>query len=339
MIFKSVQIDQYVKTQDKNIRSILIYGSNEGLIRDTVKRITQSICEDLTDAFRISKLLGTDLSTDIGLLYGEFNSQSLLGGRRVIIVNEAGNDLSKHIRKMLDESPKEGNLLILVGSSSLNKKSSLVRLAEESSDMASFACYEDKEEDIRGMLKKMGLTFEPAAIQLLCGRLSGDHMINQQELNKLATYMGTSKNVTIEIVNNIISDTSDSSLEDIYYSTFSGKKNEALSYYSRYLYVGNEASSVARGLNFHLQKLLFCQGEIEKGKTADQAMQQLIPRIIFYRAESFKHQLYDWKRDKILRAMELVYEAEKNCKTTNMPAEEIVSLLLLRLASAAKRNG
>lgn len=86
-------------------------------------------------------------------------------------------------------------------------------------------------------------------------------------------------------------------------------------------------------------KLLICQAGIENGETVDRAMQRLVPRIIFYRADAFKRQLSAWKRDKLLRGLEMLYAAEKDCKTTNMPAIEIVSMLLLRMSAAAKRQG
>ena len=320
MIFKSVQVDGFVKKPDEKIRAVLVYGSNDGLRRDTVKRLAAAVCPDLNDPFRAAELAGGDLAADIGVLYGEFNGQSLTGGRRVIIVNDAGNDLTKAIRKMLDESPNTGNLLILSGAGSLNKKSSLVKLAEDSEDMAAVACYEDKNEDICSVLKSMGMTFEPAAVQLLCSRLSGDRMVNLNELEKLATYMGTAKNVTAEIVGKIISDASDAALDDIYYAALGGDKVKALSFY-------------------HLMKLLVCRAGIENGESVDRAMQRLMPRIIFYRTDAFKQQLSYWSRDKLLRALEMLYAAEKDCKTTNMPAAEVVSMLLLRLAAAAKRQG
>ena len=297
MIFKSVQVDGFVKKPDEKIRAVLVYGSNDGLRRDTVKRLA------------------------------------------VIIVNDAGNDLTKAIRKMLDESPNTGNLLILSGAGSLNKKSSLVKLAEDSEDMAAVACYEDKNEDICSVLKSMGMTFEPAAVQLLCSRLSGDRMVNLNELEKLATYMGTAKNVTAEIVGKIISDASDAALDDIYYAALGGDKVKALSFYTRYVNEGNEPAAVVRGLTYHLMKLLVCRAGIENGESVDRAMQRLMPRIIFYRTDAFKQQLSYWSRDKLLRALEMLYAAEKDCKTTNMPAAEVVSMLLLRLAAAAKRQG
>ena len=278
MIFKSVQVDGFVKKTDEKIRAVLVYGSNDGLRRDTVKRLAAAVCPDLNDPFRAAELAGGDLAADVGTLYGDFN-------------------------------------------------------------MAAVACYEDKNEDICSVLKSMGMTFEPAAVQLLCSRLSGDRMVNLNELEKLATYMGTAKNVTAEIVGKIISDASDAALDDIYYAALGGDKVKALSFYTRYVNEGNEPAAVVRGLTYHLMKLLVCRAGIENGESVDRAMQRLMPRIIFYRTDAFKQQLSYWSRDKLLRALEMLYAAEKDCKTTNMPAAEVVSMLLLRLAAAAKRQG
>lgn len=125
------------------------------------------------------------------------------------------------------------------------------------------------------------MTFEPAAVQLLCSRLSGDRMVNLNELEKLATYMGTAKNVTAEIVGKIISDASDAALDDIYYAALGGDKVKALSFYTRYVNEGNEPAAVVRGLTYHLMKLLVCRAGIENGESVDRAMQRLMPRIIF----------------------------------------------------------
>ncbi len=339
MIFKSVQVDNFIKKPDEKIRAVLVYGNNDGLVRGTVKRLAKSVCSDLNDAFRVAELAGGDLVADIGILYGEFNGQSLIGGRRVVIVNDAGNDLTKSLRKMLDESPVTGNLLVLSGAGSLNRKSSLVKLAEESADMASFACYEDKKKDICSVLRNMGLTFEPAVEQLLCSRLSGDRMVNLNELEKLATYMGTAKNVTTADVVKIISDASDSSAEDIYYAALDGDKAGALAFFTHYINEGNEPVAVVRALMYHMMKLLICRAGMENGESTDRVMQRLVPRIIFYRANAFKRQLAAWSREKLLRAFEMLYSAEKDCKTTNMPAVEIVSMMLLRISAAAKRQG
>jgi DNA polymerase-3 subunit delta len=203
--------------------------------------------------------------------------------------------------------------------------------------MGCFACYEDKNENIYQILRGMGMTFEPAAIQLLCSKLSNDRMVNLMELDKLATYMGDAKNVTPDVISKIISDASNSSTEDICYAALEGDKAKAVNYYNKYINEGNDAVSVVRTIMYHFMKLLVCQADIENGETVDKAMQRLMPKVIFYREDSFKKQLTAWRRDKILKALELLYEAERDCKTTDMPAQEIVSMTILKLTAAVRR--
>lgn len=335
MILKPLQIDNFIKNPDKNIKAILVYGTNDGLILDTAKRLARSICSDLTDAFQVSDILGEDIVGDFGRLCGDYNSQSLMGGRRVVMVRDVTDAITKDLRKMLAES-KSDNLLIL-SSGTLNNSSSLVKFFKEGENIALISCYEDKNEDIYNVLKTLGLTFPPASIQLLYSRLSGDRMINMAELEKLKTYMGDSKEVTPEIITKVISDQSESGTDDICYAVFEGDRAKADSLYLKYLKEGNDAFSVARALSNHAFKLLTCIAGVESGETADKAIQRLVPKLIFYRVDSFKQQLKMWNKDKILRVTELLYETEKNCKTTGMPTEEIVGMTILQLSGAARK--
>lgn len=335
MIFKSGQVESYIKKPDSRIKAFLVFGNNDGLVLDTAKKIARSICPDLDDAFQVAELSGEDVAADFGKLYGEYNGQSLMGGRRVIMVRDAGNQISKELRKMLDDSNSE-NLLILYAND-LNKKSSLVKLAEGSDDIACVGCYEDKDEDIYNALKTMGLTFDPTALRMLYARLSGDRMINLAELDKLKIYMGDAKTVTADIVDKVISDQSDSSTDDICYAAMGGNRAKAESLYQKYVNEGNEPVSVVRALVYHVLKLLTCQAVMERKAGVDAAVKQLVPPIIFYRVDAFKEQLRLWNRDKLLRVLGLLYEAEKDCKTTGMPTEEIVSMTLMKVAGAARR--
>lgn len=335
MIFKALQVDSFIKKADKSIKAILVYGSNDGLVLDSVKRLARSVCADLNDAFQVADISGDDVANDFGKLCAEYNAQSLMGGRRVIIVRDVPNQLSKDVRKMLDES-KTDNLLLMYAND-LNKKSALVKLAETSDDMASYACYEDKNEDIYNVLKTTGLTFDPPAIQFLCSRLSNDRMINLSEIEKLKTYMGDAKNVTIDIVAKVISDQSNSSAEDICYATMKGNREQADKLLIKYLAEGNDAVSVVKSLKYHVMRLLQCAAGLENGESEDEALKRLVPKLMFYRVDDFKLQLRKWKKDKLLSALDVLYDVEKDCKTTGMPSEDIVGRMLLRLAGAANR--
>ena len=224
MQFKQAQIDKYLKKPDDVLRCAVIYGSNEGLQAEYVKKFTTAVCPDPYDPFRVVYLNGSDVNGDPGILFGEYNGQSLMGGRRVVIVRDGDNNLTKHVKALLENNVSD--TLLIVSSGSLNKKSSLVRLAEENENMAAIACYEDRDEDIfnstRAKFIENGITIGNEALQLLCARLSNDRMSNSGEIEKLITYLGDHKNVTVEDVQKIISDASSSSGDDVCFAAAGG---------------------------------------------------------------------------------------------------------------------
>jgi hypothetical protein len=58
---------------------------------------------------------------------------------------------------------------------------------------------------------------------------------------------------------------------------------------------------------------------------------------MFYRYDMGTSQLSVWSRDRLFDVIELLYKAEKDCKTTNMPVMDIVTYMVLTLLSAASK--
>ena len=339
MIYKQVQIDRFLKKPDTSLKVVVIYGTNDGLIAEYVKNFAKAIVPDINDAFQVSNLLWENISSDIGLLAGEYGAQSLMGGRRVVIVQEVDNNLTKPLKAMLDTV--NSDTLLILSSTSLNKKSSLVSLAEERDDFALIPCYEDRDEAVFATAKQMfidgGYTINNEALQLLCSRLSNDRKSNISEIEKLMIYMGTRKNITNDDVIQVISDNSAASGDDVCYFTASGQTEKALQSYNKILNEGSEPASIIRNLMYHFMKILSSVAQMEKGETLDSAVAKITPPIIFFRKNSFKTQVSMWKKERLLSVMELLYKAERDCKTTGMPAEEIVSYTIMQISSAAAK--
>ena len=339
MIYKQAQIEKYLKKPDNQIKVFLVYGSNEGLQAEYVKNLTASICLDIHDAFQVVYFNCSDILTDSSTLFAEYASQSLLGGRRVIVIKDADNNLTKHLKSMLETITSD--TLVIISASNLNKKSSLVVLAESNDDMATIACYEDRDEDIystiRNKLVENGFTIGNEALKILCARLSNDRKTNLGEIEKLITYMGSKKDISQSDIENCVSDTSASSSDDVAYYSAGGDSEKAQKAYRKMINEGNEPISIIRTLTYHFQKLLTVLSYVENGETIDKAIYKLTPRIIFFREPAFKRQLSFWKKDKLLGVIELLYKCEKDCKTSNMPVEEIVSYTIMQISSAASK--
>lgn len=343
MIFKPAQLDRYIKNPDKAIKGFVVYGANEGLQAETVKALIKTVSKDINDPFQVVYLNGVDVNSDAGLLFGEYGAQSLMGGKRVIVVQDADNNLTKHLKSMLETVVSDA--LLVIYSSSLNKKSSLVALAESRDDFGVFACYEDRDEDVfstvRQILIEGGYRIGNEALQLMCSRLSNDRKSNLSEINKLMVYKGELKEITVEDVKESICDQSASSNEDVCYYAASGNikgnMEKALKAYRKLLNEGNEPIAVVRSLIYHFMKLVACLAIVEKGETIDKAIYKLTPRIMFFRESSFKQQMSLWKKDKLFAVLELLYKCEKDCKTTNIPADDVVSYAIMQIASEAAR--
>lgn len=339
MNFKPADITRYFKNPDLNIKCVVIFGSNEGMIADYAKQFALTVCPDLNDAFQVVYMSMDSLDKDIGQLYGEYNARSLMGGRRVIIIRDAGNALTSHLKSLLNQT--QSDTLIVITSSSLTTKSSLVALAKERSDFALISCYDDREENIYSFAKeyliKNGTTISADAMQLLCMRLSNDRKASQGELDKLITYLGTRRNIEIEDIRTVISDTSCSSSEDLCYYTAGGQIAKALDSLRELLNEGGEPVSLVRSLTYHFLKLLNGAAAIEKGQSADSYVSSLKPPVMFFRKADFIQQLRIWKRQSLLDVLELLYHGERDCKTTNLPAAEILSYAIMQIAGAARK--
>ena len=340
MIYKQAQLDGYIKKTAPEIKAFLLYGTNEGLINELGKKLALTVTPNLTDAFCVVNLSWEEVKSDVGLLASEYNAISLMGDRRVIILRNADNDLTKALKEILPDS-KSDTLLIIYGGANLNNKSSLVTFASSSNFMASFGCYDDREKDIssstRSFLIENNITYKTDAFELLCSRLSSDRKFNQNELEKLITYVGTKKHIEVKDVKEIIFDQSSLNTDDLCFYTFSGEKNMALKSLNNLLSENVEPVQIIRSLIYHTNTLLKGKALIEKGEKSRTAIEKLISKRLFYRYDAGAKQIDLWSKDRLFDIIELLYKAEKSCKTTNIPNNEYLSYTILTLVSAASK--
>lgn len=339
MNFKFAQLENFCRNPKPEIKCLILFGNNEGEMSIWLKKCAEAVCGSMEDAFRCAVLEMDGISKDGREIYAEFHEQSLMGGRRAVVVKNADNTLAALLKTMIPET-KSDNLLLLI-SSSLNTKSSLISWAKDRNDVVICGCYEEREENIAesaaAMLKARGLFADMATLQVLCSRLSPDGKINQSEIDKLAMYLGERKNVTPADVRAAVSDVAGANFEDLSYYTAGGDVLKAGAMYTRLIKEGEEPAVIIRQVAYHFSKLLGCVSETERGKTQEEALKTLRPPLMFYRKAAFLRQLKLWNRERLLGALTLLYDCERDCKTTNFPAEQCAGYALLRLSGAVKK--
>ena len=339
MNYKDTDIVRYLKSPDLGIKCVVIYGTNEGKVSEYCSQFAKTVCENLNDAFRVVSLNMDLINKDVGVLFGEYNAQSLLGGRRVIIVKDVTDVITKHLKTLFEEN--KSDTLLILSSSSLNTKSSLVLLGKDRPDFAVIGCYEDREKDIKSFVReyliKNQITISEEATDLLCARLSNDKKANLGEMDKLITYLGTRRNIEIDDIKIAICDTSCSSVEDLSYFIGTGQTQKAIESYKQLINEGLEPVTIVRSISNHFLNLLNYSYNLSQGKRADEIIASIRPPVMFYRKDDLRLQINIWNKSSVLDAVALLYQCEKDCKTTNFPAQEILSYTIMQLCGASKK--
>src|SRR6185437_13779323 len=141
MIIKSHEADRYTGNPPKDLRIALVYGPDAGLVQERAEKLLKSVVPDLTDPFNVSDLSEAVLLNDPARLADEAAAISMMGGRRVVRVRGASNDLADLFESFLDDPP--GDALVVVEAGDLNKGTGLRKLFEADKAAAAIACYAD----------------------------------------------------------------------------------------------------------------------------------------------------------------------------------------------------
>jgi len=173
MIVRARDADRFVARPPPQLVAALLFGPDQGLVRERARLLAQTVVSDLSDPFRVAELEESTLESDPARIWDEAAALSMTGGRRVVRVRGAGNALSGDFERFLAEPV--GDALIVVEAGDLAKNASLRRVFEEADNAAAIGCYLDSIEDleslVRAQLKTAGHSIEDEALQYAVERL------------------------------------------------------------------------------------------------------------------------------------------------------------------------
>ena len=332
------KIDPFIRSPDPDVRAILIYGPDGGLIRERSDVLARQIVDDLDDPFRVVELDPASLKDDPARFADEAAAIAMTGGRRVLRLRPAGDQQADVIASFLTDPL--GDTLILVEAGELPPRSKLRKLFESSKIAAALPCFPDEgsalDKVITETASALGLDMEPAALRYLAAVLGGDRLMTRSEIEKLALYMGDEKRVTLAHVEACIGDSSILTLDGIAIAATGGDMAAVERGLARAYLEGAVAIPVLRAAARHLQRLHLLAGAKERGDSIDRAIKSMRPPLHFKLEKALSAQSRNWPTARVARAMEIVLEAERDCKTTGLPAEAICSRALMRVAWAAR---
>ena len=329
----------FLERPDPRLRCVLLYGPDQGLARERADILTRGVVENVRDPFLVVELIGASLRGDPARLADEAAALTFTGGRRVVRVRDATDGVTSVFKDFFAES-RDG-AFVVVEAGQLGSRSSLRRLFESAANAAAIPCYADDArslgEVIVETLERHGLSAPADVLAYLADNLGADRMMTRNELEKVALYKGEPGALTLRDVMACVGDGAATSLDAVALAAASGDGPDLDRAMRRAFMEGVSPVAVLRAAARHFLRLHLASGLMAQGQSLDQAMAALKPRVIYPVAERFRSQLRRWPAERLARALDILTEAELECKSTGRPPEVMCGRALMRIAQAAPR--
>jgi len=331
------RIADFLRRPPADLAGALLYGPDGGLVRERADQLAATACPDLKDPFRVSDLAAAALAGDPARLADELAALSLVGGRRVVRVREAGDALAPLLEAAL--AGTRGDSLLVIEAGELPPRSALRKFCEAAPGIAAIPCYADSGRDLAAVVREtLGahrITVAADALSYLVAHLGNDRGVTRSELEKLALYAGDGGRVGLADAIACIGDSTALSVEELLNAVASGDLAGIEAMLERCL---EEQSPIGllRAAQRHFQRLHATAGRIAAGAGMEEALRALRPPLFFKLQDSFKAQLAFWPPRRAAAALAALTEAELQGKRAILPQETIVRDALLTIARRAR---
>jgi DNA polymerase-3 subunit delta len=326
-------IDNFIKNTISNISAILVYGPDNGLVKERVKAITSKILPGNIDSLRLIEFSYEKIKDDLRPLIDNIFSLNLSRQKLLIRVSNCAPAIAATLSEALNNYKGENVILLYAGD--LAPTSSLRKFFENSKKHVSIACYKDEQATIKKLiinkLNQHGYNISPLALQAMENFIGGDRMLILNEIEKLITYMGEHKNISLDDISSVITNSNIVTIDDFCQNIAQKKPAQAVQLFQSLMAENISLIALLRSLNKYFLRLYQVKFATMKNIPIAQAMNQLNPPVFFKNAVSFQNHLKIWTINELTNAIKIFAELEAKCKKTGVPAELICEHHFLKL--------
>lgn len=334
---RPAELQRFIASGCRGVPLILVFGPDEGAGRTRIRALTETLLGKEPDPLMVQTLEAETINDDPARLLDEANAIGMFGGRRVIIVQQAGKLQKAAWQALLETPPMDST--VLFQADDLAKTSPLRVAFEQNPRYAAIACYAPSRQDLQELIdlrmREAGLSITPAARAYLADLLGTDLALSEMEIEKLVLYCRGGLAVEVDDIDAAIADASDQSGSEPIDRAFEGKLEEIEAVALRSFREGINASAIlALALNhaMMLKRLVNSKdsGGIESAMRAE--------RIFYKRQDRVRSQIRIWDHQGLVRAIETLATAQDQARRTAALEDTVTIRALWSIALAARRR-
>lgn len=348
ILSKRQDVERFLKDPTADIRAVVIYGRDRGVVRDRADQLAKRLFERPDDPFDTAQLTEGDLDASPGKLEEELSALSMMGGRRLVRLRlmgekggpdkQAAEALTRHVEGQLNP-----DAFFLVEAGALGRESGLRKAAEKAPGCAVIPCYEDEPGDVarlvRENLGKDGVSLSTEALAMFVARMPKERGVARQEIERLALFLGPGSGVTAtpKDLEEFLGVEPEASLSDAAADAFGGRLGEAQAGLRRAAAEGEAGPAAIRAIGMYLGRLRRTLTLAKSGAGLQEAAKA---SGVFWKNErEFLRQARAWTLADLDKLQPEVLAADRACKTAGSPDQLIAERLALQIAGRARRLG
>jgi DNA polymerase-3 subunit delta len=312
----------------------LIFGPDGGLVAERALALVKGAIGGTDDAFRYAEI------NDASRLLEEATAASLMGGRRVVRLRDAGEGAVKPVEALLKIS---NDALVILEAGDLTPKSKLRALAEKSASMASIACYTVDAQQLPRVvterLRAEGVAMDAQAAAWVGNNIAGEEGVIRQTVELLVLYAGADKRLGLEDVRAALPDGGESSIGEAIDAALTGDTAGTDRAVTLAYDEGVSPVAIVRVLLGELMRLKVMAAAVAEMGSVSDAVSAMRPPVFFKKVPVVTKALGLWREPALAQAISAALMAEVACKSTHVPDEAYCRQMMLGLASRARNAG
>ena len=293
MIIKSFEVD---KIKSKNYKSILLYGVNQGLKEELIKT---SILNDFSG--EILKYDEAEVLEKSEIILESLLNGSLFDEQKLILISRCSNKIYSFVDKFLEKDISQ--VLVVLNSENLDKKSKLRTLYEKSKDLICVPFYEDNQQSLsifaNKYLQSKNIKLSREIVNLIIERSQGDRGNLQNELQKIENLSLSKKNISNEDVINITNLAENYTVFELVDNYLAKNQKKVSKIINENNFVNDDSIIILRTLLSRSKRLLKLKNMQNVNKSIDDTIAVFRPPIFWKEKDVVKQQMSNWSEDEV----------------------------------------
>lgn len=320
-------------------RLFLFYGPDESASRALARQVGGALGPEVERV----ELTGQDLKVDPARLADEAAAMSMFGGKRLILVDRAGDESAAAAGNVLALETAEHPVVLLAGD--LKKTSALLKLVTADARAVGIASYpvDDRgaETLVEGIASALGLRVAPGVAARIAADGAGNRGVIESELEKYALYLDASpetpRPLDHDAVEAIGADAGEGDLSRLLAAVAGGDAGRAEAELARLRAEGKDGIQLIRAALRRMTTLARLRAEVDRGKSPSGVMASA-GRAIFWKEQgAIQTEIGRWRAPMIAKAISRLIEAERQVMLSGGAGPVAAEAELLAIARQAAR--